>query len=36
MAVGACGEASAAKGINGNQNDLSAPAAGAAYLFVSN
>jgi len=29
-------EGSAAKGLNGNQNDNSAPAAGAAYVFVSN
>src|SRR5206468_8556911 len=33
MAVGARGEASAAKGINGNQNDNSAPGAGAVYIF---
>ncbi len=35
MAVGARGEASAAKGINGNQNDNSAPGAGAVYIFTS-
>jgi trimeric autotransporter adhesin len=34
MAVGARGEASAAKGINGNQNDNSAPGAGAVYIFT--
>ena len=33
MAVGARGEASAAKGLNGNQNDNSAPGAGAVYMF---
>src|SRR5437870_636492 len=33
MAVGARGEASAAKGVNGNQNDNSAPGAGAVYIF---
>src|SRR5438874_7576815 len=33
MAVGARGEGSAAKGINGNQNDNSAPGAGAVYIF---
>ncbi|PYR96675.1 MAG: integrin [Acidobacteria bacterium] len=33
MAVGARGEASAAKGINGNQNDNSALGAGAVYIF---
>src|SRR5262247_2598870 len=33
MAVGARSEASAAKGVNGNQNDNSAPEAGAVYLF---
>src|SRR3989454_808676 len=35
MAVGARGEASAAKGINGSQNDNSAPGAGAVYIFTS-
>src|SRR5438876_735819 len=35
MAAGARGEASAAKGINGNQNDNSAPGAGAVYIFTS-
>jgi hypothetical protein len=34
MAVGARGEASAAKGINGNQNDNTAPGAGAIYVFT--
>ena len=34
MAVGARGEASAAKGINGNENDNSAPSAGAVYIFT--
>jgi hypothetical protein len=34
MAVGARGEASAAKGINGNQNDNTAPGAGAVYIFT--
>jgi hypothetical protein len=34
MAVGARGEGSAAKGINGNQNDNSAPGAGAVYIFT--
>jgi len=34
MAVGARGEGSAAKGINGNQNDNSAPGAGAVYVFT--
>src|SRR5215831_16524277 len=34
MAVGARSEASAAKGVNGNQNDNSAPEAGAVYLFT--
>ncbi len=33
MAVGARSEASAAKGVNGNQNDNSAPEAGAVYIF---
>src|SRR5215510_13494500 len=33
MAVGARSEASAAKGVNGNQNDNCAPEAGAVYLF---
>ena len=33
MAVGARGEDSAAKGINGNQNDTSAMGAGAVYIF---
>jgi FG-GAP repeat len=35
MAVSARSEASAAKGINGNQSDNSAPGAGAVYLFES-
>src|SRR6202011_2401609 len=34
MAVGARSEASAAKGINGDQNDNSAPGAGAVYIFT--
>ena len=34
MAVGARSEASAAKGVNGNQNDNSATEAGAVYLFA--
>jgi hypothetical protein len=34
MAVGARSEASAAKGVNGNQNDNSAPGAGAVYIFT--
>jgi hypothetical protein len=34
LAVGAHGEASAATGINGNQDDNSAGDAGAAYVFV--
>jgi hypothetical protein len=34
MAAGARGEASAAKGVNGNQNDNSAPGAGAVYIFT--
>jgi len=33
MAVGARGEASAAKGVNGNQNDNSAMGSGAVYIF---
>jgi hypothetical protein len=33
MAVGARSEASAAKGVNGDQNDNSAPGAGAVYIF---
>jgi hypothetical protein len=33
MAVGARGDSSAAKGINGNQNDHSAAGAGAVYIF---
>ena len=33
MAVGARGEDSAAKGLNGNQNDNSADEAGAVYMF---
>jgi hypothetical protein len=36
MAVGARSEASAAKGVNGNQNDNSASGAGAAYVFAIN
>jgi photosystem II stability/assembly factor-like uncharacterized protein len=34
MAVGARSEGSAAKGVNANQNDNSAPGAGAVYLFT--
>jgi hypothetical protein len=34
MAVGARSESSAAKGVNGNQNDNSAQGAGAVYLFT--
>jgi len=34
MAVGARSEGSAAKGVNGNQSDNSAPGAGAVYLFA--
>ena len=34
IVVGAYGEASAATGVNGNQNDTSASDAGAAYVFV--
>jgi hypothetical protein len=34
MAVGARGEGSATKGINGNENDNSAPGAGAVYIFT--
>ena len=33
LAIGARSEASAAKGINGNMNDNSAPGAGAVYIF---
>jgi hypothetical protein len=36
LAVSAPGEASAAKGINGDQNDKSIPQAGAAYVFTRN
>jgi trimeric autotransporter adhesin len=34
IAVGARSEASAAKGVNGNQNDNSAMGAGAVYIFT--
>ncbi|MGB7932931.1 MAG: cadherin-like beta sandwich domain-containing protein, partial [Gammaproteobacteria bacterium] len=34
LAVGAAGEASSASGINGNQNDDSAPFTGAVYVFT--
>lgn len=34
MVVGARGEDSAAKGVNGNQADNSADEAGAAYVFA--
>ncbi len=33
LAVGATGEASASPGINGDQNDNSAPSSGAVYIF---
>ncbi|MFH0900458.1 MAG: cadherin-like beta sandwich domain-containing protein [Pseudomonadota bacterium] len=33
LAVGAAGEASSAKGINGNQDDNSAPSSGAVYVL---
>jgi hypothetical protein len=33
LAIGARSEASAAKGVNGNMNDNSAPGAGAVYIF---
>jgi len=36
VVVGAFGESSNATGVNGNQSDNSAPAAGAAYVFVRN
>jgi len=36
LAIGADGENSAARGINGNQNDNSSEASGAVYLFVGN
>ena len=36
LVVGAWGEASAAKGVNGNQSNNNAPYAGAAYVFVRN
>ena len=36
LVVGARGEASVAKGVNGDQNDNSADISGAAYLFVRN
>jgi hypothetical protein len=34
LAIGAAGEASSASGINGNQNDDSAPYTGAVYVFT--
>ncbi len=34
LAVGSRSEASAAKGVNGNMNDNSAPGAGAVYIFT--
>jgi FG-GAP repeat protein len=34
IAIGARGEASAAKDVNGNQNDNSAMGAGAVYIFT--
>ncbi|HYF64462.1 MAG TPA: integrin [Herpetosiphonaceae bacterium] len=36
IVVGAQNESSAATGVNGNQNDDSAPVSGAAYVFVRN
>jgi hypothetical protein len=36
LAVGACGEDSAAAGIDGNRDDNSAPDSGAVYVFVRN
>jgi hypothetical protein len=33
LTVGACSEASAAKGANGNMNDNSAARVGAVYIF---
>jgi hypothetical protein len=36
VVVGAPGDASNAKGVNGDQSDNSAPGAGAAYVFVRN
>jgi hypothetical protein len=36
LAVGARGEGSAAKGVNGNQQDNSLPGAGAVYVFAIN
>ncbi len=36
IVVGARGESSSATGVNGDQGDNSAPAAGAAYVFVRN
>jgi photosystem II stability/assembly factor-like uncharacterized protein len=36
LAVGAPKESSAAKGVNGNQNDNSAKEAGAVYVFAHN
>ena len=36
VVVGAFGESSNATGVNGNQSDNSAPAAGAVYVFVRN
>lgn len=36
LAVGARSEASAAKGVNGNQRDNSMPGAGAVYVFAIN
>jgi hypothetical protein len=33
IAIGARGEPSASKGVNGNMNDTSAPGAGAVYIF---
>jgi hypothetical protein len=34
IAIGARSEASAAKGVNGDMNDNSAPGAGAVYIFI--
>jgi hypothetical protein len=34
LAAGAYGESSGATGVNGNESDMSAPSAGAAYVFL--
>jgi hypothetical protein len=36
LAVGAPGEDSGAKGVNGNQNDTSVMESGAVYVFTNN